>query len=53
MSKSDPFENHIISAYKAMIKKGRVMESGTIVLDEDNKFSFKIQKLAAKKRGNN
>ena len=47
------FEMYIISAYNIMIKKGYLMESGIIVLNDDSHVSFKIQKLASKKKSKN
>jgi len=46
----DIFADCIIAAYHAMIENGHTMESGTMVLKDGEKFSYKIRKLASRKK---
>lgn len=48
----DPLTCTIIQAYHLMQNKGRWMESGTIVLENGESFSYKISRLKDKKKRN-
>jgi hypothetical protein len=46
--KIDLFVGSLMTAHELMRKKGRVMESGTIVEDDGTQFSYKIKTLKQK-----
>lgn len=42
---SEAFSNAIELAFKEMLKLGRTLDAGTVVLDSGIVFSYKIRKL--------